>query len=608
MASNQKDVSAKKDIPEFLSDPNTGKKYKRGKFLGKGGFARCYELIDLQTKEIFAGKIVAKSLLVKSHQKAKMAQEISIHRGLDCEHVVGFHGFFEDPDFVYIILELCRRRSLMELHKRRKAVTEPEARYFLRQILNGVKHLHDGKIIHRDLKLGNLFLNDEMELKIGDFGLATKIDYEGERKSTLCGTPNYIAPEILCKKGHSFEVDIWSIGCILYTLLVGKPPFETQNLKDTYMRIKKNEYHVPSRIGPLARSLIQKLLQEDPTKRPNVDTVRSDDFMTMGYVPTRLPTSCLTMAPRFDSRCTVIATRKPLVDINNKDVLPMKGVKESIKKGENAVPDKGPNGNTQGIDQQAANVEQQQKPDESTDCYLKDLYTQVAAVVASKPDEREDINEEESLDPAAVPMLWVCKWVDYSDKYGLGYQLCDDSIGVLFNDFSKLLLLADGENIHYIERSGAEHYHQLKNYPSTLNKKVTLLRYFRNYMSEHLLKAAASMSPREGDDLARIPSLRTYFRTRSAIILQLTNGTFQINFFEDHTKIIFCPLMGAVTYIDARKNFRTLKLDSIIKYGCKEDLANRIRYARLMLQKLLVTKSTTTASSSVTPTIKTSTA
>ncbi|XP_063591378.1 serine/threonine-protein kinase PLK1-like [Penaeus indicus] len=315
--SNQKE-EPKKEIPEVIYDSTTGRKYQRGKFLGKGGFARCYELTDMKTKEIFAGKIVAKSLLVKQHQKEKMSQEISIHRSLKDRHIVGFHGFFEDSDNVYIILELCRRRSLMELHKRRKAVTEPETRYFLKQLLLGVKHLHDRKVIHRDLKLGNLFLNDEMELKIGDFGLATRVDYEGERKRTLCGTPNYIAPEILCKKGHSYEVDVWSLGCILYTLLVGKPPFETQTLKDTYMRIKKNEYHIPSRIGPLARSLIQRLLQGDPTRRPNVDSILADDFMTMGYIPTRLPTSCLTMAPRFDSRCSIVATRKPLLEINTK--------------------------------------------------------------------------------------------------------------------------------------------------------------------------------------------------------------------------------------------------------------------------------------------------
>ncbi|XP_050687603.1 serine/threonine-protein kinase PLK1-like [Eriocheir sinensis] len=618
----------KKEIPEIIKNPSTGAKYQRSKFLGKGGFARCYELTDMKTKEIFAGKIVPKSLLLKPHQKEKMTQEICIHRSLKHKHLVSFHSYFEDPDNVYIILELCRRRSMMELHKRRKAITESETRYFLKQLLLGVKHLHDNKIIHRDLKLGNLFLNDEMELKIGDFGLATRIDYEGERKRTLCGTPNYIAPEILCKKGHSYEVDVWSIGCILYTMLVGKPPFETQTLKDTYLRIKKNEYHIPSRVGPLARSLIQKLLQADPLQRPCVSKIIEDDFMTMGYIPSRLPTSCLTMAPRFDSHCALVATRKPLLEINNtgtpqggrprgdtpahgRDGSPVKNIQECLKKG-----DSGPRGHPPSLSsasrgqqqQSAAHQEaapQQPKHDEPSDCYLKDLYNQVNSVVMSKPDERDNVNEEESEDPAAVPMIWVSKWVDYSDKYGLGYQLCDDSIGVLFNDFTKLLLLADGENIHYIERSNIEHYHQLKNYPATLNKKVTLLRYFRNYMNEHLLKAAASMCPREGDELARIPSLRTYFRTRSAIILHLTNGTLQINFFEDHTKIILCPLMGAVTYIDDKRNFKTYRLASLEKYGCRKDLANRLRYARNIIQKLMVTKSSVKPSTSTTTTTTT---
>lgn len=597
MASTAKE-EAKKEIPEIIRNPTTGAKYQRSKFLGKGGFARCYELTDMKTKEIFAGKIVAKSLLLKPHQKEKMSQEICIHRSLKHKHLVAFHSYFEDADNVYIILELCRRRSMMELHKRRKAITESETRYFLKQLLLGVKHLHDNRVIHRDLKLGNLFLNDEMELKIGDFGLATRVDYEGERKRTLCGTPNYIAPEILCKKGHSYEVDIWSIGCILYTLLVGRPPFETQTLKDTYTRIKKNEYHIPSRIGPVARSLIQKLLQADPLQRPSVNKILEDDFMTMGYIPSRLPTSCLTMAPRFDSHCALVATRKPLLEINNTDGSPVKNAqKDCLKKVEGAGGLKGhtPHSSaSRGQQQAGAHQEataQQQKLDEPTDCYLKDLYNQINSVVTSKPDERDNVNEEESEDPAAVPMIWVSKWVDYSDKYGLGYQLCDDSIGVLFNDFTKLLLLADGENIHYIERNNIEHYHQLKSYPGSLNKKVTLLRYFRNYMNEHLLKAAASMCPREGDELARIPSLRTYFRTRSAIILHLTNGTLQINFFDDHTKIILCPLMGAVTYIDDKRNFKTYRLASLEKYGCKKDLANRLRYARNIVQKLMVTKS-----------------
>ena len=91
------------------------------------------------------------------------------------------------------------------------------------------------------MKLGNLFLNDKMEVKIGDFGLATKLEFEGDRKRTICGTPNYIAPEVLeGKQGHSYEVDVWSLGVIIYTLVIGKPPFETSDVKTTYKRIRMN--------------------------------------------------------------------------------------------------------------------------------------------------------------------------------------------------------------------------------------------------------------------------------------------------------------------------------------------------------------------------------
>lgn len=90
-------------------------------------------------------------------------------------------------------------------------------------------------LISVSLKLGNLFINEKMEIKIGDFGLATKLEFEGDRKRTICGTPNYIAPEILeGRNGHSYEVDTWSLGVIIYTLLIGKPPFETSDVKTTY--------------------------------------------------------------------------------------------------------------------------------------------------------------------------------------------------------------------------------------------------------------------------------------------------------------------------------------------------------------------------------------
>lgn len=128
-----------------------------------------------------------------------------------------------------------------ELLKRRKRLHELEVKYYTFQVISALKHLHSHRIIHRDLKLGNLFLNDKMQIKLGDFGLATKLDFDGEKKRTICGTPNYIAPEVLeGRAGHSYEVDIWSLGVIIYTLIIGKPPFETTDVKATYGRIKRN--------------------------------------------------------------------------------------------------------------------------------------------------------------------------------------------------------------------------------------------------------------------------------------------------------------------------------------------------------------------------------
>lgn len=141
---------------------------------------------------------------------------------------------------------------MSELMKKRKTLTEPEARYYLIQIINSLQFLHDdyNLVIHRDLKLGNLFIDGDMRIKLGDFGLAAKLVMKDERRKTVCGTPNYIAPEILQgKDGHSFEVDVWSTGVILYTVLVGKPPFESKDVKSTYKRIVANSFAFPEEAG-----------------------------------------------------------------------------------------------------------------------------------------------------------------------------------------------------------------------------------------------------------------------------------------------------------------------------------------------------------------------
>lgn len=140
-----------------------------------------------------------------------------------------------------------------------------------------------------------------MEIKLGDFGLATKLDFDGEKKRTICGTPNYIAPEVLeGKSGHSYEVDIWSLGVIIYTLIIGKPPFETTDVKATYRRIKQNSYSFPDHINisDAARDLITRILNGDPKRRPNLDEIMAHSFLNHGgTIPKQLPQSFLACPP-----------------------------------------------------------------------------------------------------------------------------------------------------------------------------------------------------------------------------------------------------------------------------------------------------------------------
>ena len=138
-----------------------------------------------------------------------------------------------------------------------------------------------------------------MNLKLGDFGLATKLDFDGERKRTICGTPNYIAPEVLeGKDGHSFEVDIWSLGVIIYTLIIGKPPFETSNVKSTYDKIRKNIYRFPDHIAisDEAKDLITWILSNDPKNRPDLNDIKEHKFLAYP-TPENLHPSLLACPP-----------------------------------------------------------------------------------------------------------------------------------------------------------------------------------------------------------------------------------------------------------------------------------------------------------------------
>ena len=545
------------------------RKYYKGRLLGKGGFAKCYEFSCAENKKIFAGKVIAKSSLVKSRAKQKLISEIKIHKSLHHPQIVAFEHYFEDTENVYILLEICQNQTLNDLLKRRKRLTEIEVQCYIVQLIKALKYLHSHRVIHRDLKLGNLFLTDKMELKVGDFGLATKLDFEGERKRTVCGTPNYIAPEILDgKTGHSYEVDIWSLGVIIYTLIIGKPPFETRDVKTTYKRIKMNAYSFPESaiISEAAKNLISQILVTDPSKRPSLDQILIHDFFNQGTsIPKLLPTSTLACTPSLSYIRTFMPdagkdgiVNKPLTTTKLTDL---------------------PSGNDK--------KNETRKPANEKD---------------------EDNRETNKNDPNLKgPDTWVKKWVDYSSKYGLGYLLSNGFSGVFFNDSSKIILNPETKVFFYIERRSPDRQevivtHKIDDYPKELQKKVTLLQHFKNYLEgDNNNKNDEKDKDKEREEennennkneekekeIGEKPFtyVKKWMRTRHAIMFRLSNKIVQVCF-QDHTEIILSSESRIVTYVNKKGERSTYPLSSALE-NSNYEMTKRLKYTKDILTHML---------------------
>ncbi|KAL7546362.1 hypothetical protein ACHAWF_014251, partial [Thalassiosira exigua] len=293
-------------------------KYIRGEPLGQGASVKVYKATHLDTNKEYAIKTVPKASFARQKQ---FKAEAEIHRTMKHANICEFKHFFEDKTNCYILLELCHNQSINEMIKRRKSLTEEETRFLMLQIVDAVGFMHDSNVIHRDLKPRNLFLSRSMNVKIGDFGLACRVDSTDKSRNTICGTPNYVAPEVIEgkdeKRAHSFEVDVWSMGVICYAMLVGKPPYESTDVKSTYRRILASEYSFPQgMVGNHARDLIARMLRTDPKMRPSVEEIRSHPFFTMHQIPRSLSSTCTTSTPiwstdEFGEIYAVEPTRKP---------------------------------------------------------------------------------------------------------------------------------------------------------------------------------------------------------------------------------------------------------------------------------------------------------
>ncbi|KYN06911.1 Serine/threonine-protein kinase PLK4 [Cyphomyrmex costatus] len=249
--------------------------------LGKGGYGSVYRARCLRSGMEVAIKMIDKKLMQANGMMDRVRQEVEIHIRLKHPAILEAYTCFENANYVYLVLELCHNGELQRYLKAQgtKTLSEEHAAYIIKQVVQGLLYLHSYQILHRDLSLSNLLLTKDMQVKIADFGLATQMSKPDEKHLTMCGTPNYISPEVATRSSHGPEADVWSLGCMLYTLLVGKPPFETDAIKSTLTRVVMADYVMPLHLSDNARDLIDKLLKKNPKDRIRLRDIHKHAFI-----------------------------------------------------------------------------------------------------------------------------------------------------------------------------------------------------------------------------------------------------------------------------------------------------------------------------------------
>ncbi|XP_055503575.1 serine/threonine-protein kinase PLK4 [Leucoraja erinacea] len=256
------------------------KDFKVLTLLGKGSFACVYRAKSVSTGLEVAIKMIDKKAMHKVGMVQRVRNEVEIHCQLKHPSILELYNYFEDNNYVYLVLEMCHNGEMSRYLKNRKAnFAEDEARHFMHHIITGMLYLHSHGILHRDLTLSNLLLTSDMNIKIADFGLAAQLKMPNEKHFTMCGTPNYIAPEIATRGAHGLESDVWSLGCMFYTFLVGRPPFDTDTVKNTLNKVMLADYEMPTFISNEAQDLIYQLLRKNPADRISLSSILDHSFM-----------------------------------------------------------------------------------------------------------------------------------------------------------------------------------------------------------------------------------------------------------------------------------------------------------------------------------------
>ncbi|XP_029932596.1 serine/threonine-protein kinase MARK2 isoform X1 [Myripristis murdjan] len=256
--------------------------YRLLKTIGKGNFAKVKLARHVLTGKEVAVKIIDKTQL-NSSSLQKLFREVRIMKLLNHPNIVKLFEVIETDKTLYLVMEYASGGEVFDYLVAHGRMKEKEARAKFRQIVSAVQYCHQKCIVHRDLKAENLLLDADMNIKIADFGFSNEFTL-GNKLDTFCGSPPYAAPELFQgKKYDGPEVDVWSLGVILYTLVSGSLPFDGQNLKELRERVLRGKYRIPFYMSTDCENLLKKFLILNPSKRGSLEQIMRDRWMNVGH-------------------------------------------------------------------------------------------------------------------------------------------------------------------------------------------------------------------------------------------------------------------------------------------------------------------------------------
>ncbi|XP_064008471.1 hormonally up-regulated neu tumor-associated kinase isoform X1 [Pogoniulus pusillus] len=268
--------------------------YLIGRKLGEGSFAKVREGLHVLTGEKVAVKVIDKKRAKKDTYVTKnLRREGQIQQMIRHPNIAQLLDILETENSYYLVMELCPGGNLMHKIYEKKRLEEHEARKYIRQLILAVEHLHRAGVVHRDLKIENLLLDEDNNIKLIDFGLSNCAGILGysDPFSTQCGSPAYAAPELLARKKYGPKIDVWSIGVNMYAMLTGTLPFTVEpfSLRALYQKMVDKEMNpFPTQLSTAAVNFLRSLLEPDPAKRPNIQQALANRWLNENY-PGRAP-------------------------------------------------------------------------------------------------------------------------------------------------------------------------------------------------------------------------------------------------------------------------------------------------------------------------------